>query len=81
MDFFGAGITEWLIVLVVALLFLGPEQLPQAANRLGGMLQQARKSLSETRDAVLQGLAHDEENVKTAASEEHGHKPVDHYGG
>ncbi len=76
MDFFGIGFVEIFIVLVVALLFLGPEELPQLANKLGGMLQQARKSVSETRDSVLQDLAAAGESKKQQAPEQHGHNPV-----
>ena len=84
MDFFGIGIIEVLIVLVVAMLVLGPEQLPETARKLGGILQQARKSVSETRDSVLKDLTLDEDPLASGkakpgvAPEQHGHKPVDH---
>ncbi len=53
MDFFGVGVLEALVILVVALLVLGPEQLPRLAYKLGAILQQARQSIAEARDTVI----------------------------
>ena len=84
MDLFGIGIIEVFVVLVVALLVLGPEQLPETARKLGGTLQQARKAVSEARDSVLQDLTLNEDPPRpgkpkqSASPEQHGHTPVDH---
>ena len=78
MDLFGIGLLEVLVVMVVATLVLGPEQLPQAANKLGRLLQQARKTVAETRDVFLADLDPNEEPLKPQAPEARGHRPVDH---
>lgn len=78
MDFFGIGIMEVLVTLVVAMLVLGPEQLPTAAHKLGSMLQEARKSVSETRDSILQDLTLNDDAKAKPTPEEHGHSPVEH---
>lgn len=51
MNFFGAGPGEFLLVLVVAFLVLGPEQMPQMARKAGRMLREFRMQTDEvTRD-------------------------------
>ncbi len=47
MDFFGIGILELLLILVVALLVMGPDRLPKVAQRMGNLLVQARRSINE----------------------------------
>lgn len=44
---FGLGITEILVVLIVALLVLGPEKLPEVARKLGKLSYQLRGALDE----------------------------------
>lgn len=56
MDFFGIGPLELLVILVVALLVLGPKQLPQMARRLGLYLTQARQSIADARQKMLVDL-------------------------
>jgi len=53
MDFFGIGPLELIVILVVALLVLGPKQLPQLAFRLGNLLNQARSSIAQARESIL----------------------------
>ncbi|MBF8299569.1 MAG: mttA/Hcf106 family [Dehalococcoidia bacterium] len=76
MDFFGIGIMELLVILAVAMLVLGPEQLPQMANKLGGLLQKARTSVAETRDAFLVDLDVKPSDGGDSAPEQHGHTPI-----
>ncbi len=53
---FGLGIWEISIVLVVALLVLGPKRLPDAARSLGRSLAEFRRASNEIRNAlVLEG--------------------------
>jgi sec-independent protein translocase protein TatA len=50
----GIGPTELIIVLVIALLVLGPKRLPQAGRALGGGMREFKDSLTgagERRDA------------------------------
>ncbi len=49
MNFFGIGALEIFVILFVALVALGPKRLPQAAQKLGVMLHQARRQAAEAR--------------------------------
>ena len=40
---FGLGMGEIVVILIVALLFIGPEQLPKAAKTIGKGLRELRK--------------------------------------
>lgn len=44
---FGLGFTEIVVVLVVALLVLGPEKLPKLARQLGRGMREFRRAASE----------------------------------
>lgn len=44
---FGVGPGEFIIILIVALLVLGPEKLPAAAKTLGRILGQVRRASAE----------------------------------
>jgi len=59
-DFLGVGILEALLILVVALLVLGPKRLPQVAQQLGVWIHQARASVAEARESMLADLDIDE---------------------
>ncbi len=55
MDFFGIGPGELLLILVVALIVLGPGRLPEVARNLGKMVREFRKATSEvTREFTLE---------------------------
>jgi Tat protein translocase TatB subunit len=49
---FGLGLTEIMVILVVALLFIGPEKLPEVAKSLGRGLRELRKVTDDVRDTV-----------------------------
>jgi Tat protein translocase TatB subunit len=49
---FGLGLTELVVILVVALLFLGPEKLPEVARTLGRGLRELRRASDDIRDTV-----------------------------
>lgn len=49
---FGIGITELIVILVVALIVLGPERLPEVAQALGKALGELRKATSGLTDEL-----------------------------
>lgn len=44
---FGLGMGELLVILVIALLFLGPKKLPEVASSLGKAIRSFRKATSD----------------------------------
>ena len=67
MDFFGVGPLEILLIVIIALLVMGPKQLPQMAFKLGTMLTQARRSIAEARDGMLRDM--DDEGLRQQLSD------------
>src|SRR6185369_9774388 len=49
---FGMGMGELLVILLIALLFLGPKKLPDLASTLGKAIRQFRKATSELTDQL-----------------------------
>jgi sec-independent protein translocase protein TatB len=49
---FGLGMGELLVILLIALLFLGPKKLPDVASTLGKAIRQFRKATSELTDQL-----------------------------
>ena len=49
---FGMGMTEILVILVVAMLFLGPEKLPEAAKQISKGIRDLRKQTKEFQDTI-----------------------------
>ena len=62
----GIGMQEILIILVVALIVIGPKRLPEVARTLGKGLAEFRKATDDFQDAVRKDLERDrhEEFVK-----------------
>jgi len=50
---FGIGMPELLIVLVVALLVLGPRKLPDAARSLGRGMAEFRRASADLRNSLI----------------------------
>lgn len=53
MDFFGIGPLELFLILIVALLAVGPKNLPRVSQKLGLMLAQAKRQVAEARESIM----------------------------
>jgi Tat protein translocase TatB subunit len=49
---FGLGSGELVIVLVLAVIFIGPERLPKMANALGKFVRQFQRSVEEIKEDI-----------------------------
>lgn len=47
MDFFGIGLGEVLLILIIALIIWGPKRLPEIARTMGKTLRTLRKATSD----------------------------------
>ncbi len=51
---FGIGITEIIVILVVALLVVGPKKLPELAKTLGRTMAEFRKTADDLKESIYQ---------------------------
>jgi sec-independent protein translocase protein TatA len=58
---FDIGIQEILLILVIALIVIGPKKLPEFGRTIGKSLREFRKATSEVRDHLSLGLDDDED--------------------
>jgi Tat protein translocase TatB subunit len=49
---FGLGSGELLVVLILALIFIGPEKLPGLAHSLGKVVRQVQKSVDDLKEDI-----------------------------
>ena len=54
---FGIGMNEMMIILVIAVIIIGPRQIPQMARSLGKMAAQFKRATNELRTAVNEEIA------------------------
>ena len=54
---FGIGLPELLLIMVLALLVLGPERLPEMARLLGRAYAQLRRASEEFQNTIRQDIA------------------------
>ena len=64
---FGIGMPELLIILVVALLVLGPKKLPEIARSLGRGMAEFRRASSELRSSLTDPLEEPPEAAKPSS--------------
>ena len=64
---FGIGSTELLVILVVALLVLGPKNLPKIAHTLGRAMGEFRRVSTEFQRTLNTEIAFEEESEKAKA--------------
>ena len=64
---FGIGSTELLVILVVALLVLGPKNLPKIAHTLGRAMGELRRVSTELQRSRTTAIAFEEEEEKAKA--------------
>ena len=57
---FGMSMTELVIIAIVALLILGPRELPKAAKTLGKALRDVRKASDDLKDTFDREVMRDE---------------------
>ncbi len=75
---FGIGIPEILIILVIALLVLGPQKLPELAKALGRAMGEFKRATSDLRETMdLDNLDVTEPSSKEKDKKEEEEKPKD----
>ena len=57
---FGLGLGELLVVLVIALIFLGPEKIPKTARTLGKWVYDLKHSLEDVKEAFKEDVKKEE---------------------
>jgi Tat protein translocase TatB subunit len=65
---FGIGMPELLVILIVALLVLGPKRLPEVAKALGKAIAEMRRATTDITDELHQAQAMLEEEARKATS-------------
>jgi Tat protein translocase TatB subunit len=68
-NMFGMGFGELLVVLIVALIFLGPEKIPQTARTLGKWLHELKGTMDDVRNAFEKDINEPSKNIKEKVKE------------
>jgi len=66
---FGIGSTELLVILVVALIVLGPRNLPKIANTLGRAMGQFQRASRDFQRSINTEIAFEEKQEKKKANQ------------
>lgn len=67
---FGIGTTEILIVLVIALLLLGPKEIPKIARTIGRGMRELERAKDELKESIEFEAEKDEADSKKTAQKE-----------
>ncbi len=65
---FGIGTSELLIILLIALLVLGPREIPKIAKTLGRGMRELQRAKDELRQTLTTEVEQREESVKSSNS-------------
>jgi len=63
---FGLGGGELIIVLLLALVFLGPKEIPRVATQLGRLYRQLKDAAEDLKTTVEREVREDEKSEKAA---------------
>src|SRR5215210_5081361 len=72
---FGIGIPEFLVILVIALIFVGPERLPEVAKIFSKIFADFRKATDDVSEELRNARQMLEEEVRQAEREVHVEQP------
>lgn len=72
---FGIGVPELMVILVVALIVLGPTRLPDVAKAVGRALAEFRKATSDISDELKDVRRTLEQEVRNAERDAHREQP------
>jgi len=61
---FGIGMTELIVILVIALLVIGPDRLPELARTLGKGLAEFKRTAEDFRNTIHEDLKAEDEKSK-----------------
>jgi len=64
MDFFGIGLGELLLILVLALIIWGPRRLPEISHKLGRMMRNLRRATNDFTAQVTRDIDIEETESK-----------------
>lgn len=74
---FGLGLSEILVLAVIGLLVIGPDELPQLARSIGRLINDIKRSADDFSDEMKDQIKLDlDENTKAFASRREGDAPA-----
>lgn len=68
MDFFGIGMGEILLILIVAIIVMGPEKIPGTARTIGKTIRAIKKASSDLTSQVNKELEAEEKRLSQSTS-------------
>lgn len=75
---FNIGFSELLILGIIALIFLGPQQLPEVARTLGRLLNEWKRATGDFQNQFTQNFQNDYHNKRQDLHTEQQTPPTDH---